>query len=182
MPPFSNKKKSKSNSYRSDWAPIGQESFGNRQCFIKMSEEGQRKKRKAQRKKTERRKREGIKKWVRKDNKKGEKQREGKQKQEREKRDKKNEWGRTEKKEKSIEKKNRKKEERRDKDLNPWRFFKNSKSSEFLLTLALKCRKNGKNRTKNKKTTPKMPFWKFLMAKTGGRKIFFLKKSLGASK
>jgi hypothetical protein len=38
------------------------------------------------------------------------------------------------------------------------------------LTLALKCRKNGKNRTKNKKTTPKMPFWTFLMAKTGGRK------------
>jgi len=38
------------------------------------------------------------------------------------------------------------------------------------LTLALKCRKNGKNRTKNEKMTPKMPFWIFLMAKTGGRK------------
>ena len=85
MPPFLNDKKSKPNSYRSDWAPIGQESFGNQQYFLKMSEEGQRKKRKAERRKTERRKREGIKKWVRKDNEKGEKQREGKQKQEREK-------------------------------------------------------------------------------------------------
>ena len=54
--------------------------------------------------------------------------------------------------------------------MNHSRYFKNSKSYEFVLTLALKCRKNGKNRTKNKKTTPKMPFCPFLMAKTGGRK------------